>query len=81
MEIHALATDEDSKMTEYDVMTDMMGLVADIFKGQFDFDDILDGVASEDLSDWLRDIIDQAVTKDKKAQLKKRGGSKVTASP
>ncbi|ARW39822.1 hypothetical protein D3C60_13045 [Bacillus velezensis] len=73
LEIHALATDEDSKMTEYDVMTDMMGLVVDIFKGQFDFDDILDGVASEDLGNWLRDVIDQAMTKDKKkAQLKKK---------
>ncbi|WP_254663520.1 phage tail assembly chaperone G [Bacillus velezensis] len=47
-------------------MTDMMGLVVDIFKGQFDFDDILDGVASEDLGDWLRDVIGQAMTKDKK---------------
>ncbi|WP_158695059.1 phage tail assembly chaperone G [Bacillus subtilis] len=54
-------------------MTDMMGLVVDIFKGQFDVDDILDGVASEDLGDWLRDIIDQAMTKSKKkAQLKKK---------
>ncbi|WP_423777943.1 phage tail assembly chaperone G [Bacillus subtilis] len=50
-----------------------MGLVVDIFKGQFDVDDILDGVASEDLGDWLRDIIDQAMTKSKKkAQLKKK---------
>ncbi|WP_421726830.1 phage tail assembly chaperone G [Bacillus velezensis] len=73
LEIHAAATDEDSKMTEYEVMTDMMALVTDMFKEQFTFDDILDGVSSEDLGDWLRDIVSQAMTKDKKkAQLKKK---------
>ncbi|WP_258729663.1 phage tail assembly chaperone G [Bacillus atrophaeus] len=73
LEIHANARDEESGMTEHDVMDEMMTLVLDIFKNQFTFDDILDGVQSDDLFDWLRDIIDQVMIKDKKkAQLKKK---------
>ncbi|MCY9088760.1 phage tail assembly chaperone G [Bacillus inaquosorum] len=73
LEIHANAMDEESGMTEHDVMDDMITLVLDIFKNQFTFDDILDGVQSDGLFDWLRDIIDQVMVKDKKkAQLKKK---------
>ncbi|AZV90564.1 hypothetical protein BUN12_2312 [Bacillus amyloliquefaciens] len=73
LEIHADATDEEFGKTERDVMDEMMTLVLDIFKGQFTFDDILDGVQSDELFDWLRDIMDQVMVKDKKkAQLKKK---------
>ncbi|MDA7025053.1 hypothetical protein PJ311_00325 [Bacillus sp. CLL-7-23] len=71
LEIHAIA--EETEMNEFDQMKELLYFVVDLFDNQFTFDDILDGVLSEDLLDWTRDITEQVMIGHKKKEsLKKK---------
>nr|MDH3155470.1 hypothetical protein [Bacillus licheniformis] len=71
LEIHATA--EESGMSEFEQMEEMPHYVVELFNNQFTFDDILDGVLSDDLADWMQDIFKQVMAKDeKKGKLKKK---------
>lgn len=59
--------------SELEQMEEMLDHVVDVFDGQFDVDDILDGVESSDLFEVMQDVMIQVAQGDeKKRKLKEK---------
>ncbi|MFP3453409.1 hypothetical protein R0K30_17315 [Bacillus sp. SIMBA_154] len=64
---------KEDERPELELMDDVLEYIVELFDGQFELDDILDGVESNDLPDFIQEIMTQLTQGDqKKAKLKEK---------
>lgn len=61
------------EMTDLEANDEMIDYIVDVFEKQFTADDVLDGVASDELDEVIRNVMDQITGAErKKQQLKEK---------